>query len=543
MSDQNISSWKESFLSSTPFITTQAYKDLTVQAESPPDLRDEKFLTQKRLTKYQSHAADFRLLYGFERFDDAILENLKKLCQERKVFEQMRAMLQGFPVNWIEGEKSENRAVLHTSMRALTVFDAATSLGKESVQNAQIEKDHLADVIEDISSHFDTILFIGIGGSELGPHAICEAVKPYWKKGKRVFYAGNVDPDELTNILSIIDPKKTVVAIVSKSGTTLETATNEARVRQFFLNKVASVRDHFIAITCPNTPMDNPADYKACLHLFDYVGGRYSTTSMVGGLLIGFMAGVEVFHEFLDGAYNIDQCVLEESLEKNIPLMMALISIWNRNFLGYPTTAVIPYSTALHRFPAHLQQCDMESNGKSVLRTGKMADFKTGPIVWGEPGTNAQHSFFQLLHQGTDIIPVEFIGFRKAQYSDDFIFRTTSSHEKLLANMIAQALALSQGQKNENPNKQFLGNRPSLILFGEKLTPKSLGALLAIYEHKIAFQGFIYGINSFDQEGVQLGKVLADRFLGHIPTYMKREKEKALEPLSSVEDFLLQFIL
>ncbi|HXF29639.1 MAG TPA: glucose-6-phosphate isomerase, partial [Chlamydiales bacterium] len=211
--------------------------------------------------------------------------------------------------------------------------------------------------------------------------------------------------------------------------------------------------------------------------------------------------------------------------------LMALLGIWNHNFLGYPTVATIPYSQVLHRFPAHLQQCDMESNGKRIDRFGKPCAFETGPIVWGEPGTNAQHSFYQLLHQGTGVVPMELIGFLNQQDSLDFDWKGTTSQEKLLSNFFAQAIALAVGQKHENPNKVFPGNRPSLILMANKLTPYALGALLALYEHKIAFQGFIWGINSFDQEGVQLGKVLADKCLQLFEATRKNEKPKEPFPL------------
>ncbi len=503
-------SWKDSFLTPPKFTQTNAYKVLQTLVLKAPDLSDPACISKNRVEQYTSKSSDFTLFYGFERVDESILQALFTLAEERQVVQQMKSMLDGNPINWIEGFQSEERAVLHTATRRSS---GESSIEKEAVLKSVQERAQLKTVIEDISHQFDTMLFIGIGGSELGPHALCDALRKYWREEKRVYYAGNVDPDELSAILEKIDPLKTVVVVVSKSGTTLETATNEARVRNHFDGKVHSLRDHFICVTCPNTLMDDQKIYRATLHLFDFVGGRYSGTSMVGGIVIGFMAGVSIFEEFLAGAESIDAIATNRNIHQNIPLMMALLGIWNRSFLEYPTVAVIPYSALLHRFPAHLQQCDMESNGKQVTRAGKAVDHKTGPIIWGEPGTNAQHSFFQLLHQGSDIVPVEFIGFREPQFKKDFSFRGTTSQEKLLANLFAQAIALAVGQKNSNLNRQFPGNRPSKILIADALTPHSLGALLAIYEHKIAFQGFIWGINSFDQEGVQLGKLLADRLL------------------------------
>ncbi|MCI5149371.1 MAG: glucose-6-phosphate isomerase, partial [Candidatus Electrothrix sp. MAN1_4] len=262
--------------------------------------------------------------------------------------------------------------------------------------------------------------------------------------------------------------------------------------------------------------MDDPERYLACFHMYDYIGGRYSATSMVGGVTLAFALGYENFFELLRGANAMDQAGEQQDITKNLPLLMALLGIWNRNFLGYTTVAILPYSQALVRFPAHLQQCDMESNGKQTSRSGQAVQWKTGPIIWGEPGTNGQHAFYQLLHQGTEIVPAEFIGFRNSQYQQDISIKGTSSQQKLLANMLAQSLALALGKSHANPNKSFPGNRPSSLLIGDQLTPYSMGVLLALYEHKIAFQGFCWNINSFDQEGVQLGKVLANRILSEL---------------------------
>ena len=240
--------------------------------------------------------------------------------------------------------------------------------------------------------------------------------------------------------------------------------------------------------------------------MYDYIGGRYSSTSMVGLVTLGFVLGYDAVIEILAGAHEVDQAAEERDIRRNLPLLLALLGIWNHNFLGAASVAVLPYSQALSRFPAHLQQCDMESNGKSVTRGGARVSWQTGPLVWGEPGTNGQHAFYQLIHQGTEIVPVEFIGFRQSQYQMDIEVAGTRSQQKLVANMLAQSLALAVGQESENPARRFPGNRPNLLLVADRLTAKTMGALLAIYEHKIAFQGFCWNINSFDQEGVQLGK-------------------------------------
>ncbi|MES2272570.1 MAG: glucose-6-phosphate isomerase, partial [Chlamydiota bacterium] len=228
---------------------------------------------------------------------------------------------------------------------------------------------------------------------------------------------------------------------------------------------------------------------------------------------LGFALGAQGFREVLRGAHAMDVHALNTKAPENLPLLSALLGIWNRNFLGLPTVAIIPYSQALLRFPAHLQQLDMESNGKRIDKLGHPCDFSTGPVIWGEPGTNGQHSFYQLIHQGTDPVPVEFIGFQKSQYPHDLEIQHSTSQEKLLSNLFAQSLALTVGQKSPNPNQFFPGNRPNRILLAEQLDPFTLGALLSFYEHKVAFQGFIWNINSFDQEGVQLGKALATKTL------------------------------
>jgi glucose-6-phosphate isomerase len=281
--------------------------------------------------------------------------------------------------------------------------------------------------------------------------------------------------------------------------------------------------------------MDNPTRYLRSFYMFDSIGGRYSSTSMVGVVMLGFALGYELVLEFLEGASLMDEAAEEPKLRHNLPLLLALLGVWNHSFLGAATVAVLSYSQALHRFAAHLQQCDMESNGKSVSRYGESVHFKTGPILWGEPGTNGQHAFYQLLHQGTEIVPVEFIGFRQSQYQEDLEIEGSLSQQKLVANLLAQSLAMARGQENENPNKKFPGNRPNSILLADRLTPKTMGALLALYEAKIVFQGFCWNINSFDQEGVQLGKVLATRVLA-----LKRGGQEDHGADSSVEMALLQ---
>ncbi len=503
--------WKEAFLSSPRFEMAESTKRLEGLAKRSPNLSLAGVITPERIASMVSHGVGLTMLYGFQRVDQEILRELQALADERRVVSQMQALFSGNPVNFIEGFGGENRAVLHPATR--DVFGLAVTSDFSAKRLVEEELQKLRTFFDEIGNSFETMLYIGIGGSELGPHAIAEALSRYTLPNRQVRYVSNIDPDEMAVALQGIDLKKTIVAVISKSGATLETAANEERARQAFQAAGIEPKGHFVAVTSPKTPMDDLLKYRAVFHLFDFVGGRFSSMSVVGGILISFLMGVPCFFEMLGGANEMDRLAVRLDIRDNLPLLLALLGVWNRNFLRYPTVAVIPYSRALHRFPAHLQQCEMESNGKSVDRFGRRVPYPTGPILWGEPGTNSQHSFFQYLHQGTDTVPVEFIGFRESQYGQDAMYNGTSSQDKLLSNLFAQAIALAIGRDNENPNKYFPGNRPSTIILGKRLDAKTLGALFALYEHKVAFEGFLWGINSFDQEGVQLGKGLAEKVL------------------------------
>ncbi len=506
------STWQNIFLETPAFDSASAYQILMTEAAQPLDMTGEA-ITADRLYNYRAVGAGFTYLYGFERVTDAVLHDLFSLAKERKALEQMQAMQSGEMVNFIAGFESEKRAALHTATRDLFDHPQEGEPAKKCREASLAEHKKLKSFLEKIDKdgRFSEMIFIGIGGSELGPRALFQSLGFYANKDRKVHFIGNVDPDDVGMAIEAADLAKSLVVVISKSGTTIETATNEEFVRAAYSKQGLDPKEHFVAVTQPKTPMDNPDRYVERFYLWDYIGGRYSSTSMVGGVLIGFTCGYEAFYELCRGAHEMDRVALSKDERHNLPLLAALIGIWNRNFLHYPTTAIIPYSRMLARFPAHLQQCDMESNGKRIDRRAAPCKFQTGPIIWGEPGTNAQHSFFQLIHQGTNTVPLEIIGFKEAQGEYDFEFKGTNSQEKLLSNLFAQAIALAKGQKSTNPNKVFPGNRPSSILLGNKLTCFTLGSLLAFYEHKIAFQGFIWGVNSFDQEGVQLGKQLADK--------------------------------
>ena len=291
--------------------------------------------------------------------------------------------------------------------------------------------------------------------------------------------------------------------------------TNEAFVKDALAKAGLDASKHMIAVTSETSPLAKSDDYLAAFFMDDYIGGRYSSTSGVGGAVLSLAFGPEVFDQFLSGAAKEDELAKNKDLLKNPAMLDALIGVYERNVLGYQNTAVLPYSQALSRFPAHLQQLDMESNGKSVNRFGDPVNYPTGPVIFGEPGTNGQHSFYQLLHQGTDIVPLQFVGFKNNQMGNDVVIQGSTSQQKLCANVAAQIVAFACGKEDENRNKNFDGGRPSSIIIGGQLNPKTLGALLSHFENKVMFQGFVWNLNSFDQEGVQLGKVLAKRVLAH----------------------------
>ncbi|CAF23505.1 unnamed protein product [Candidatus Protochlamydia amoebophila UWE25] len=507
------------------FFNYSASKKLQELAKHPLDLTKE--LTPERVTQYVAEAGGFKLLYGTERVTNDVLAALKQLSEESHALDKMNRMQDGEVMNFIERFPSENRPALHTATRDLFDYPRTAKKAQEAAQLAKAELEKLRQFLEknDQNYHFTDLVTVAIGGSDLGPRAHYHALEHLLKPGHHVHFISNVDPDDVAGVFrKIPDLKRTLVAVVSKSGTTLETATNEELVREKFRQAGLDPKKHFVSITMPGTPMDNQEQYLKTFYMWDWIGGRYSTTSMCGALMLSFAFGINTFWEFLKGAHEMDRIALETNLNKNLPLLAALLGIWNRNFLDYPTVALIPYSQALLRYTAHIQQVDMESNGKHIDQQGIMTNFHTGPIIWGEPGTNSQHSFFQLIHQGTATVPVSIIAFKENLYGEDLEFQGTTSQEKLLSNLFAQSLALATGQISENPNKTFLGNRPTNILLAKKLTPYTLGALLSFFENKVAFQGFIWGINSFDQEGVQLGKVLANRLINEFANQRKKTK-------------------
>ena len=460
--------------------------------------------------------------YASRPVDDNVLEVLAKLAKETQLVEKFAELYNGAVIN--TGEK---RLVLHHMCRG-QLGDAVVADGGDkrtfyTDQQKKIEafanKVHNGEITNAAGEKFTTVVQIGIGGSDLGPRAIYLALENWAKVNNTLKmeakFISNVDPDDAAGVLATIDVAHSLFVLVSKSGTTLETLTNESFIKDALKNAGLDPAKHMVAVTSETSPLAKSADYLDAFFMDDYIGGRFSSSSAVGGAVLSLAFGPEVFAEFLNGAAEADKTATNEDLLANPAMLDALIGVYERNVLGYENTAVLPYSQALSRFPAHLQQLDMESNGKSVNRFGEPVNYVTGPIIFGEPGTNGQHSFYQLLHQGTTIVPLQFVGFRNNQMEQDVVIEGSTSQQKLNANVVAQIVAFACGKDDEDRNKYFAGERPSSIIIGDQLNPKSMGALLAHFENKVMFQGFVWNVNSFDQEGVQLGKVLAKKVLAH----------------------------
>ena len=477
----------------------------------------------ERVKKYSVPMAEgFSYNFAAKQVDDEVLNVLKALAEEAQLAEKFEELYNGAVIN-----TGENRLVLHQLTRG-QLGNAVESDGADKrelyvKQQARIagfgKKVHNREITNAAGEKFTTVVQIGIGGSDLGPRAMYLALENWAKKNNtlkmKAQFISNVDPDDAAAVLNAVDVAHALFVLVSKSGTTLETLTNESFVKEALKKAGLDASKHMIAVTSETSPLAKSDDYLAAFFMDDYIGGRYSSTSAVGGAVLSLAFGPDVFAQFLEGAAAEDKLSANKNVMENPEMLDALIGVYERNVLGYPSTAVLPYSQALSRFPAHLQQLYMESNGKSVNRFGEPVNYPTGPVIFGEPGTNGQHSFYQLLHQGTDIVPLQFVGFRNSQIGTDIEIQGSTSQQKLCANVAAQIVAFACGKSDDNRNKNFEGGRPSSIIIGDSLTPKSLGALLAHFENKIMFQGFLWNVNSFDQEGVQLGKVLAKRVLAH----------------------------
>jgi glucose-6-phosphate isomerase len=513
-----------------------AYKKLLSLAPAGKSFDFAAALTADRVRAFQTPlAAGLVYNYAAKSVDAAVLDALQWLAEEQELVAKYRAVLDGEAVN--TGEK---RRVLHHLTRGRLgepVIHAGRDLGafyagELARLSAFADKVHAGKLLGSTGKPFAAVVQIGIGGSDLGPRALYLALENWADaRGGRKLQArfiSNVDPDDAAQVLAGVDLATTLFVLVSKSGVTQETLANELFVKAALLKAGCDPSKQMVAVTSETSPLAGNPAYLDSFYIDDFIGGRYSSTSAVGGVVLSLAFGPAAFAELLAGAHEADKAALETDVRKNASLLDALIGLWERNILGYPSTAVLPYSQALSRFPAHLQQLDMESNGKRVNRDGRPVAYATGPAVFGEPGTNGQHSFFQLLHQGTDVVPLQFVGFADSQRGEDVEVDGSTSQTKLKANLTAQIVAFAKGKASADGNKHFPGGRPSSLIYGRSLTPAALGALLAHFENKVMFQGFAWNLNSFDQEGVQLGKVLTKQVLA------KNSGDGALEAYASL---------
>ncbi|MEM6735423.1 MAG: glucose-6-phosphate isomerase [Bacteroidota bacterium] len=489
------------------------------------DTRDIKSLFQdtKRFEKFSFKTGDFLFDFSKNNLSEEVFKNLIALARECHLADAIVLQFKGAKIN-----ETEDRAVLHTALRDLNRAD-------ENGNEVRAELEKIKTFSEELlngkwkgytEKSIKNIVNIGIGGSDLGPKMVTYALRDHWSTITPHFVS-NVDAAQLLEELDGLNPETTLFIIASKTFTTQETMTNAESAKQWFLGNGGNeqaIAKHFVAVSTNLEAVKSfGIDEKNMFVFWDWVGGRYSLWSAIG-LSIACTTGYHCFEDLLKGAYEMDVHFRDASFEENIPIIAALIGIWYNNFLEYDSMAILPYDHRLRYLPSYLQQADMESNGKYVDRNGKNINYQSGPIVWGEPGTNGQHAFYQLIHQGTKIIPTEFIAFAKSGHNH------TDHHEKLLANFFAQSEALLHGktkkqvqsEMGENikeklvPYKLFEGNRPSTSILIKELTPFNLGKLIAYYEHKIFTQGVVWNIFSYDQWGVELGKQLAKPILSEI---------------------------
>jgi glucose-6-phosphate isomerase len=476
--------------------------------------------------------------YSKNRITDGTMNLLMDLAREAGLERAIQEMFSGAKINC-----TENRAVLHVALRNRSNRPIQVE-GRDVMPEVNRVLAKMRSFSEEIwtgrwkghgGKAITDVVNLGIGGSDLGPKMVSEALRPYWKHGLKAHFVSNVDGTHLVETLKPLAPETTLFCVASKTFTTQETMTNAQSAREWLvsaLGDAGAVKRHFVALSTNREAVaEFGIDPQNIFEFWDWVGGRYSLWSAIG-LPVACVIGFEAFGQLLQGAHEVDEHFRTEPFERNIPVIMAVLGIWYHNFLGAHTHAILPYDQYLHRFAAYLQQCDMESNGKGVDREGRAIDtYTTGPVIWGEPGTNGQHAFYQLLHQGTRLVPADFIA---PVFSHNLI---GDHHQKLLANFFAQTEALMLGKAAGTvraelerdglsaervaallQHKCFEGNRPTNSILFDRLDPRTLGRLIALYEHKIFVQGIIWNVNSFDQWGVELGKQLAKAILPELAT-------------------------
>ena len=478
-----------------------AWQALRRQAAHGFDLNAAFAVDAQRFETFSQQAPQVFADLSKNRIDGAVQALLFKLAGECGVPQHRDAMFAGEAIN-----STENRAVKHWLLR--TPRGASTDPDAQLV-HATLDAmlDYAGRVRADAA--ITDIVNIGIGGSDLGPQMAVTALQDLVLPGKCFHFVSNVDGHELAAVLRRIRPASTLFLVASKTFTTVETMTNARSARAWFQAQGGKdVARHFVALTT-NVAEAKQFGIATTFGFWDWVGGRYSMWSAIG-LPIAIAIGADGFRQLLGGAHEMDRHFASAPLERNLPVRLGLLDVWNRNFLGFASRSIAPYHSALRRLPAYLQQLEMESNGKRVDLHGRPLAVASSPVLWGEPGTNGQHAYFQMLHQGTDVVPVEFIAVKHASH------RLEKHHDLLLANALAQAQALMQGRADAGGHRDFPGNRPSTFLLLDALTPASLGALVALNEHRVFASGSLWGINSFDQWGVELGKVLASDIGGRL---------------------------
>ncbi len=452
-----------------------------------------------RVTRFSQEAPELFADLSKNCIDAPVEDSLFALARECGVEAHRDAMFAGEAIN-----NTEQRAVLHTLLRAPAGAPQPNAFCDKALAQVHETLDAMLAYAEQMRADaaITDIVNIGIGGSDLGPQMVVRALDAYQTPGRRLHFVSNVDGHEMAAVLRQLRPESTLFLVASKTFTTAETMANARSALAWFQQQGGTdVARHFAALS---TNVEGARAF-GIAHVFgfwDWVGGRYSLWSAIG-LSIAIAVGAERFRELLAGAHAMDQHFRSAPLAANLPMRLGLLDVWYRNFLGFTSRSIAPYASALARLPAYLQQLEMESNGKRVDRHGAALPYGTSPVLWGEPGTNGQHAYFQMLHQGTDVVPVEFIAVRQAAHD------LPGHQPALLANVLAQAQALMQGQVDSGGHRDFSGNRPSTMLLLQALTPRSLGALIALQEHRVFVSGSVWGINSFDQWGVELGKVLA----------------------------------
>lgn len=511
------------------------WASLGAHAAKAPRLRDAFATDPGRAVRFSREAAGLFIDFSKNRIDDEILAQLCALARRAGLEEARGRLFAGEKIN-----STEDRAVLHVALRDLSGRGYWTG-GENASSLAADERARMREFCARIHSGaatgfsgapMDAVVNIGIGGSDLGPLMATEALRPYWLAGRRTLFVSNVDGRHLADALEGLDPARTLFIVASKTFTTQETMTNAQSARAWFLEKGGKQSDiarHFVALSTNSKAVaEFGVSAAQTFRFWDWVGGRYSLWSAIG-LSVALQVGYQNFERLLAGAEAMDVHFRDSPIERNAPALLALVGVWNRNFMGAAAHAVLPYDQHLARLPAYLQQADMESNGKSRRLDGSPVSCATGPVVFGEPGTNGQHAFYQLIHQGTDLVSADFIAAARVEVE------VGDHHTILLANFLAQTEALMRGRTMEEaraelagagfdaaevdrlaPHRVFPGDRPTTSILMERLTPETLGALLALYEHRIFCQGVIWGINSFDQFGVELGKALAAAVLPEI---------------------------